>query len=165
MRNKLKAERLRDLLYYDKASGEFYWNVARRGIVKGQLAGAIIQRGYKAICVDGVRYLSHRLAWLYVHGEWPQGELDHANGDTGDNRIENLRLATRSQNNANRNTLKATHSGVKGVSWCAKGNKNWRARIKCGCKERVLGYFATKEEAAEAYQRAASETFGEFARR
>lgn len=164
MRNKLTAQRLRDLIYYDKVTGEFYWTVARRGIVKGQLAGAIIHRGYKAICVDGVRYLSHRLAWLYVYSEWPDGELDHANGDKGDNRIENLRLATRSQNNANRDTLKPTRSGIKGVSWHAKGHKNWRARIKHGRKERSVGYFHTKEEAAEAYRLAAEETFGEFAR-
>lgn len=156
----LTAERLRSLLDYDPATGVFLWRV-RRGpsALAGSIAGHIIAGGYRLIGVDGTEYYAHRLAWLYVHGAWPTGHIDHQNVTPGDDRISNLREATRSQNLANRPAQSNNTSGLKGVSF-HKGAGRWRATIQ----HKYLGLFDTAEEAHAAYRAAASRVFGEFAR-
>jgi hypothetical protein len=89
-------------------------------------------------------------------------EVDHINGDGLDNRRQNLRLATRSQNMANQKKKEGTTSRYKGVSW-RKVERKWRAYIKCDKQNRHLGYFHSEIEAALAYDRAARELFGKFA--
>jgi hypothetical protein len=95
-----------------------------------------------------------RLAWLYVHGERPAGEIDHINGNRADNRIANLRIATRSQNCANK-------KGVSGVTW-HKRQKKWHARIKRHGQLHHIGSFSTYEEALAARNSAHASVFGEF---
>lgn len=92
--NHLTAERLRELLDYDPETGYFRWrrDVGARAW-KGQLAGTMARDGYEYIGIDRRRYPAHRLAWLYVHGEWPRGLLRHLNWLRSDNRLENLREA------------------------------------------------------------------------
>lgn len=107
--------------------------------------------------------MAHRLAWLYVYGEWPDAEIDHINGNTGDNRISNLRPATRAQNGANRGRQTNNASGVKGVCWHAQSGK-WRAMIRISGKSRHLGLFNDIGAAAAAYARATVNRNGEFAR-
>ena len=89
-------------------------------------------------------------------------QVDHINGDGLDNRRSNLRIATQSQNNANRRISHRNSSGFKGVSW-AKRERRWCASIKIGGKSRGIGYFRDREEAARAYDARALELFGEFA--
>jgi hypothetical protein len=106
--------------------------------------------------------VSRRLHRLIL--EAPAGvHVDHENGDGLDNRRSNLRLATRSQNAHNMHRLPRNTSGFKGVSY-QKTNRKWRAQIQCGERTYHLGYHATPEEAARAYDAKARELFGEYAR-
>jgi hypothetical protein len=106
--------------------------------------------------------LAHRLAWMLYYGREAPGMIDHRNGDRQDNRIENLRIATHSQNGANARRHSRNTSGLKGASWMPKRGK-WQASITVRNKQIGLGYFDTKEEAHAAYLIAAREHQGEFA--
>ena len=154
----LTPERLREVLSYDKVAGDF------TRLATGERLGRVgLCRGYVHIRVDGRSYKAHRLAWFHVYGRWPDGDIDHINGDRGDNRIANLREATRSQNNANKAASPKNRSGFKGVNY-APHVKLWRARIGVDGRSIHLGHFKTREEANAAYAVAAREHFGEFGR-
>ena len=159
------AERVRDLLDYDPVAGIFHWRIpvgsgpGRKAA--GDVAGSVIPAGYRLIPMDGEKLYAHRLAWLYIHGEWPADEVDHRNLNKDDNRIANLREATGSLNKANRRGRRDSAAGLKGVE---RKRDRWAARI---CKEGQrmhLGTYDTPEEAHAAYAKAARELFGEFAR-
>src|SRR5262245_33505102 len=123
MTSALTAERLREVLDYDPSTGVFKSNGGRCGSrVGATLVGTVRPDGYREIRIDWQRYLAHRLAWLHVHGSWPAGDIDHVNGNPSDNRIVNLRLATRTQNNANSRRRPNT-SGFKGVHFCRERNR------------------------------------------
>ena len=97
--NDLTAERLRELLNYDPDTGEFRRCTSRGGAAAGTLAGCPGGPGsYRIIRVDRVIFLAHRLAWLHSYGVWPTKDIDHIDGDKTNNRIANLREATRAQN-------------------------------------------------------------------
>ncbi len=149
----LTASTLRAKLDYDEATGVFRWRSS--GKAAGYLAG---KYGRRQIEIDGVARYAHRLAWLYVHGEWPAGQIDHLNGDKHDNRISNLRvLPGTAENKQNQNrSYRNNSSGMLGVSR-DRDRPRWRARIMVDGKSRSLGHFGTPEEAAEAYRRAKSE--------
>jgi hypothetical protein len=160
----LTAERLRELLEYDPETGEFRWLRHRaRGARAGSPAGYINAVGYRVIMLSQRAYHAHRLAWLYMAGEWPRGDLDHINGDRADNRRSNLRLADRTQNNANARRRSDNTSGHKGVSRHGQCNR-WQARIRVRGRTIYLGLHKTQEAAAAAYDAAAREHFGEYAR-
>lgn len=106
---------------------------------------------------------AHRVAWFLHYGRFPNGELDHIDGDKANNRIENLRVATRSQNTAYRGKTKRNTSGFKGVCWHRR-DKRWRASIGSKGRRLDLGSFSTPEEAFEAYKAAAVHHHGEFAK-
>jgi hypothetical protein len=148
----ITQERLREVLDYDPDTGIFVWKVqlSSRGVV-GTVAGCYCKRdGYIRISVDGYFCLAHRLAWFYVTGEWPKGQIDHKWGERSNNRIADIRDATHSQNQQNRHGPQRNNtSGYSGVGW-QKRDKRWRARIKVNGKEIVVGYFLSKEEAVEA---------------
>lgn len=110
----------------------------------------IDERGYIRVMADGQRYKAHRLAWLYVHGEWPAEDIDHRNGVRHDNRITNLRAVPRSVNNQNiRGPLGNNKStGLLGVH---KRGSKWTAHIWAGEKLRHLGTFPDAEAAQGAY--------------
>jgi hypothetical protein len=113
--------------------------------------------------IDGERILCHVLAWFYTHGVWPADQLDHINGDKSDNRIDNLRIATASQNKANSGPYRNNPTGLKGAYWY-KPLQMWVSKIRKDGKLHHLGYFATAEEAHTAYCEAAKRLHGEFAR-
>lgn len=159
---KLSAARLRTLLDCNPVAGTFTWKIAPNGRVKvGSPAGTLHHSGYVCIAVNKVGYLRHRLVWLFVHGEWPKGQLDHDNGVRGDDRLENLRLATPSENITNAKRRRDNTSGFKGVSKLRHG---WEARIMKNGKQTWLGFYETPEAAHEAYKQAALKFHGEFAR-
>ncbi len=118
---------------------------------------------YKKVCINGKYYREHRLIWEQHYGKIPAGmDIDHINQDKSDNRIENLRLATRSQNKANSKKHSDNKSGYKGVTYYKKYNK-WMAQISHHYKKKTIGYFDTPEEAYEAYKKTAEEIFGKYA--
>lgn len=164
---RITAERLRIVLDYDPITGLFrrrydsYEN-GPHGYASGDIAGIKDDRGYIHVSIDGTRYLAHRLAWLYMTGEWPADQVDHINLDPGDNRWSELRGANNGQNKANGRLRKDNASGFKGVHLRESGK--WRACIRVNKKLISLGSFATAEEAHGAYVRAAVKHFGEFAR-
>jgi hypothetical protein len=150
--NLVTVERLRSLFNYDQHIGVFTRRVAvgRHGRHKAlHKAGTKQNFGYIVIAVDHRRYVAHRLAWLYVYGVWPSDDVDHINGDKSDNRIFNLRLATRAQNMQNVAKHKHNKSGAKGVSWMNTRSK-WRAYIFVGYKQIHLGLFSSFNRAVEA---------------
>lgn len=108
-------------------------------------------KGYSRVSLDGKRYLAHRVAWLYVHGQWPSQFIDHINGEKSDNRLINLRDVNRIINSQNiRRARKDNSHGNLGISW-HKQNKKWCARIGLQGKTKRVGSFSTVEQASEAY--------------
>lgn len=125
----INAEKVRDIFSYDEDIGILSWKKCKAKRVKfGDRAGSINHDGYLRISVGRRHYMAHRLAWLYVYGEWPNGEIDHINGVPSDNRISNLREVNHKENSLNTKLFKSSTSGVSGVIW-NKINSNWRARI------------------------------------
>lgn len=160
----LTHDRLTELLSYDPDSGRFVWLQSRSRTKAGSEAGSINrQDGYRLINIDGQAYQAHRLAWFFVMRRWPAAEIDHVNGSKADNRLCNLREASRKENQRNVGLTRANTSGFKGVYWHPSGPGWWRASIRIDGHNRHLGLFPDRESAARAYQRAAVEAFGEFA--
>lgn len=160
----ITQERLKELLSYDPLTGVFLWRVAKkRGGSPGDRAGYSQSNGYVVIRVDRKLCKAHRLAWLFHYGEIPDREVDHINLDKSDNRISNLRLATRSQNRSNVRAYKNSTSGQKGVTPHRMTGK-WQATISINGKQKYLGLFEDREVAASAYAKAAQELHGKFAR-
>jgi hypothetical protein len=151
----LNAFRLRELFDYDPETGAFIRLVHRGGEHPGAVAGSIDDyNGYIRIGVDGVNYKAHRLAWLYVTGEWPNDVLDHINLDRSDNRFGNLRLATVAENNQHVHAPRSdSKSRRRGVTWFPSRGV-WRATINVNGRQRHLGYFHDLEEASGAYEAA-----------
>jgi hypothetical protein len=165
----LTQEYLRSILDYDPSTGAFTWkwrkdkrpNQNARDC--GREAGCIRPTGYRFISVDGRHWAAHRLAFIWMTGTQPNGDVDHINLDKADNRWINLRPATRSQNCANVPCHRRNKSGLKGVHF-QKDAGRWVAYITVNRTRKHLGMFATKEEAAQARASAASVLYGEFAR-
>lgn len=156
----LTYERLREVLHYEPKTGIFTWRVSNSNRVKiGERAGSVLNNGYRIIVIDNKHTLEHVCVWLYVFGKFPALFIDHKNGNRADNRIENLREATRSQNNANA-MRPPNAAGFKGVT-PKKGR--WEAGISKDNRFRYIGTFNTPEEAHAAYMKVARELHGEFA--
>ena len=145
-----------DLLRYDKEAGKLYWSVSTNGRIKvGQEAGSVTKDGYKRLKYKGRMYLVHRIIWFLEYGVWPN-ILDHTDRDKLNNRIENLREATHSQNLYNIPHRSHNKSGYKGV--CQKGDR-WAAF----CDRVYLGTFDTAKDAATCYDIVARIFHGDFA--
>jgi HNH endonuclease len=160
----MTQERLKELLDYDPETGLFWWKVKvpHRPFKAGDIAGTAMKNGYREIAINQVRYYAHRLAWFFVHGVWPK-KLDHKNRDRADNRIENLREATISQNQANAMARKA--NGLKGAYFTNDGRQRpWMARTMKNGKFHYFGRFHTEQQAHEAYVEGVARVHGEYAR-
>lgn len=159
----LTSERLKSLVSYDEASGDFLWNRKRGGAKASRHAGHVSkQTGYRLIGIDGYLYLAHRLAWLYMHGEFPGQSIDHIDRNRDNNAKNNLRLATQAQNAANSKARSTSKSGVKGVSWCSDTNR-WRATITHDGRQKSLGRYVDMDSAISAYQAEAIRLHSSFA--
>jgi hypothetical protein len=149
-RKPLTAERLRELLHYDPETGVFTRIARVRGTRPGAVAGSMTSKGYRQVRIDGRQYQAHRLAWLYMTGEWPADQIDHRDGDPANNRFDNLRAATHAENQQNRAPPKNSTSGLIGASWQQR-SRRWVAQIDAGGRQVYLGLFDTPEEAHAAY--------------
>jgi hypothetical protein len=156
MAQELTAARLRSLIDYDPVTGEFRWKprMGRSGSwcnVDRQAGSVSKQTGYRTVRLDKKLYQAHRLAWLYVHGEWPSHDIDHINGERLDNRIVNLRDVPNVINRQNmRRARKDSSTGHLGVVADTRRGK-FEARIKVDGVARHLGYFSSPEEAHATY--------------
>ena len=155
---------LKEVLEYNPDTGLFIWlkSNGNRRLKAGDAAGTKMRAGYIRITIKGRMYPAHRLAYLYMTGNFPENFIDHINHIKDDNRWTNLRDATNSQNQANRLKLKNNTSGYKGVCWHI-ARKKWIAQIMYMNKLIHLGYYTTPEEAHEAYKKKSIEIYGEFA--
>lgn len=159
----LTHARVREVLDYDPQTGIFRWKVNMRPRGKaGAVAGSNHGNGYREIAINQNRHLAHRLAWFWMTGEWPNGQVDHIDLDRSNNAWGNLREATHAQNVYNSGPRSYNSHGAKGVTRRSYGK--WHARIMHNRKLHILGNFDTKEEAANAYNEAAKRLHGEFAR-
>lgn len=149
----LTADSVRAQLDYDPETGVFARRIRYHHRRASTKAGNRNHDGYVQINLGGRKYQAHRLAWLWVYGEWPDGQVDHLNGDRGDNRLANLRLATPAINSQNkRRPQKNNRSGYLGVHRRPSGT--FRAQIGVAGRTIKLGTFSTAAEAAEAYLQA-----------
>lgn len=147
--NQLDIDLLRSMLHYDPETGIFTWRSKPSKQIKiGDVAGCLGDHGYILIRLRGVLYKAHRLAWFYVYGEWPAAEVDHINGKPADNRLCNLREATRKQNMENVKLNSSNSTGFRGVHFNKKLGK-FSATVRHHFKTMNLGHFDTAEEAAK----------------
>lgn len=145
----LTAEEVRHALDYAPETGVFKWRNPRANRMKaGDIAGGLQGNGYIRIFIGYRGFMAHRLAWLYMHGDWPY-VIDHINRNRTDNRISNLRNATPEINNRNRE-YPVGASSLPGAAFCSR-SKRWRASILVNRIKRHLGMFDTAEEASAAY--------------
>ena len=145
----------RKRLCYDSDTGLFTWCVSGPGVAVGKLAGTESSHGYLYIRLDRKSHRAHRLAWFLVHGEWPNGEIDHIDGNRLNNRIENLRVVDRAGNSQNKSRAQANNRscGLLGVTW-NKQHQRWQAKLMANKVRYHVGSFDTPEEAHAAYMAA-----------
>ena len=156
--SKLNQETLLKLISYDPQTGLMTrLTDASRRTPKGSSVGSKERLGYLQANINGLPYKVHRLAWLYMTGEWPKGQIDHINGIKDDNRFSNLRCVNNQQNCQNQHKPRKNNtSGYRGVSW-KKQQKKWQAAIRAENKTKFLGYFDDPFLAHEAYKKAKAE--------
>ena len=158
-------ERLQEVLDYNPETGLFTWKMRRSHNAKaGDTAGVVANTGYIFLSIDNRKYLAHRVAWLFATGSDPGGfDIDHRDRDRANNRFHNLRLATPAENLSNSKTRVDSSTGLKGVHFYKRVGK-WTAGIRIDGVKKHLGYFEDPVEAHRAYQKAALELKGDFAR-
>lgn len=162
----ISQTRLKELLEYEPSTGLFIWlkRTSNRTHVGAVAGGTCKGTGYIQIQVDGKNELAHRLAWLYMTGDAPTSHLDHRDGCRVNNKWDNIRIASRSENMRNKSIQSNNTVGLKGVSPARSGKNKWRARISDGVRQSLIGTFDCPAAAHFAYQVEADKTFGEFAR-
>lgn len=148
----MNAETLRALMHYEPSTGIFTNVVSRSSrAIKGMTAGSPDKEGYLQIRINGKNMKAHRLAWLYMTGEWPTGCIDHLNGFPADNRWENLRDASPAINSQNTHRARCdSGTGLLGASYDKQRRKHL-AQISINGKKKNLGRFATAIEAHAAH--------------
>lgn len=178
----ISADVVRSLLEYSPETGKFRWkersekwfpgtvgrtpaHAAKQWNARhaGNVPGATDTWGHVQIRLFGKLYAAHRLAWLYITGEWPPCQIDHIDCAPGNNAFANLRLALNAQNSRNKRLSKSNMSGVKGVYW-AKDKRKWGAAIRVNYKRIHLGFFERIDDAEAAYAKASVTHHGAFGR-
>lgn len=140
IRVKHSVEDLRKLFEYNEQTGILYWSVNKGRATKGDIAGTNHNKGYLSVQIDKTAYLLHRVIWCIYYGQWPSKFIDHIDLNKKNNKINNLRLATRANNCQNHARRIDSNSSIKGVTWHVRLNK-WQARVQIDNKRVHLGYF------------------------
>ena len=146
----LTQTRLMQVFDYNPETGVFTRKLKQTGIKQGSVSGSLSTQGYLVTSVDGKLYSCHRLAWLYVTGNWPDYQIDHINGCRSDNRIANLRDLKKEINIQNQRRAQKSNKSTQ-VLGTFKNGKKFAARIAHNGKKLYLGTFTTLEEASAAY--------------
>lgn len=163
MGDEITPETIKRLFRYDQYTGALYWEAStNRRIRKGARAGVANQCGRWYVGVRGQQLVLARVVWCWMTGAWPDMEIDHVDGDCGNDRWANLRQATSSENKHNRRVRSDSHCQLKGVARTRHGN--WVARIQARGVHYWLGTFDSSCDAHEAYKIAAKRLHGRFAR-
>lgn len=155
-------EYLHKRLRFDAETGKLFWRECQdmskqwNGRYADKEALAAPSNGYKRGHIDGTLLLAHRAVWAIAYGSWPNGQVDHINGNRSDNHLSNLRDVMQSENQRNAMKRSDNTSGVCGVVW-HKRVKKWQAQMRAKNKNIHLGYFTTIEEAATARAAASKE--------
>ena len=160
-RNSIDIAYVKSVLSYNQKTGVLRWtDPSGYKVQPGSVAGYALKRGNIIVMIDGRNYQAHRLAWAMHYGTEPPGTLDHIDGNPSNNRIDNLREATPSQNGG---TSRKSRRGLKGA-YPMSNHWRWTTKIRAHGVSRYIGSFDTEVEAHEAYRQAAIKLFGEFAR-
>jgi len=137
----LTQSRLKELLHYNPETGSFTRRVRTSNSIRvGEIAGCPVTSGHIQIVLHGRPYMAHRLAFLYMIGEFPLHDTDHINGKPSDNSFKNLRMVTRTENCRNQKKRNTNTSGAMGVYW-NKAREKWHVRINKAKKREHLGFF------------------------
>ncbi len=148
MSNLLTFERASEAYSYCSESGEIRWKIRPcRNMKAGIIAGTVNKEGYIRLHIDRRFYSAHRVAWLLHYGQWPEGEVDHIDGDPSNNRIGNLRVVDPIGNRKNQGVTRRNSSGCVGVRWIARKGC-WESKISSDRKHQWLGYFKSLLDAA-----------------
>lgn len=162
LRHPPELDQLWDHILYDKESGRFF---ALTGRKQGREIGVVLATGYRSVKYKGRMYRGGRLAFFYINGRFPEFTIDHINGRRDDDRWCNLREATHVENSRNKSVKSTKRVKVKGAYFRPRNkSRPWQASIFLDGRSKSLGFFATAEEANEAYAEAAKRHFGEFAK-
>ena len=145
----LTYERAHELFSYDTGLGVLIRKKSIQGCKPGSPAGSPTTRGYIQLGVDYRRYKAHRVIWLMAYGSWPEGEIDHIDGNTSNNRLTNLRDVDAKTNNRNKRIPTHNTSGIMGVHW-DKQSRRWLSQAKLGSEKFALGRFDNLLDAAAA---------------
>lgn len=159
----LTQTELKKILHYDPETGDFTWLIkVAAGIKIGRVAGGVGTfpggKKYRRISINNKHYRAHRLAYLYMTGEFPTGQNDHGDGDGTNNVWDNLRDVDQFENSKNRRLQSNNTSEFTGVGWDKEALK-WRARIGVNGKRKLLGRFKEKKDAIAA-RKAANVLYG-----
>lgn len=163
----IDLDRLQEVMDYDPETGWLTWRVGNHGRKPGKRAGSLKKNGYRRITIDNVSFPASHVAWYHFYGVAPEGDvLDYKNLDKDDNRIENLREATYSENSRNIGRRSSNTTGLKGAARfnSPRNLKKYRASIRVDGRRIHLGQFSTPEEAHEAYSKKVAEFHGAFGR-
>jgi len=158
MQNKITQRELKKILRYNPKKGELFWKIANSRCIKiGQEAGCVSTNdGYCYIGINGEIYKRSRLIWIYVHGNIPEGDVDHINHNRSDDRLSNLRVVTHQDNCKNQRRRITNTSGVMGV--CRHNNK-WLVYIEISGNRKYLGHHTVFAEAVKV-RKAAEKKYG-----
>lgn len=168
-RDQITVELVHALFDYDEDAGTLIWRHRARDLFvterqfkiwncrfAGKQAGTSDNSWYKSLTIFGIGYKTHRIIWAHQTGAWPEGSVDHINGNKSDNRMSNLRVVSHAINCRNQTPRCTNSSGFTGVSWNT-GTKKWQASVKHFGKKIHLGYFLCSEEAHAAYAMGAAQ--------
>jgi hypothetical protein len=171
------VEHLNECLTYDPETGVFRWKIrpqehfcdnharcAWNGKFAGMIAGGLRKDGYRRITINDRRYFAHRIAYKIMTGKEPPPGLDHKDTDPSNNKWDNLRPATQSEQAFNHGLRKYNRSGHRGVHRAPQKRERWFSQIMFRGISYYLGLFSSPEGASIAYEIAARELHGEFYR-
>jgi len=146
----LTQSRLQEVLEYNPITGVFTRRLKQTGVKQGSISGSRSNEGYLVTTIDSEAFKCHRLAWLYMTGEWPAGQIDHINGDRSDNRFSNLRVVLKQQNAENQRKAQRNNKSTNTLGTFKNGS-GFAARISHNNAKIYLGTFKTLDEASAAY--------------